>query len=260
MRDAMTTLTISPIPAFSDNYIWLLHSSQEAFVVDPGEPEPVLNALSDIDASLNGILVTHHHYDHTGAVESLKESTGCTVWGPYDSPAGPYDKLLQEGDTVSVLGVDFEVMSVPGHTLDHIAYFSASEGALFCGDTLFVGGCGRVFEGSNKQMRASLEKLAALNGDSRVFCAHEYTLANLQFALRVEPQNQALQLAMKSCQAKRQRGEPTVPTTIAEERTYNPFLRWHSAEIRQVLMDEGLLEDDTHDGVFSAAREWKNRS
>ncbi|MEK9591866.1 MAG: hydroxyacylglutathione hydrolase C-terminal domain-containing protein [Gammaproteobacteria bacterium] len=232
----MTTLTISPIPAFSDNYIWLLHSSQEAFVVDPGEPEPVLNALSDIDASLNGILVTHHHYDHTGAVESLKESTGCTVWGPYDSPAGPYDKLLREGDTVS-----------------------ASEGALFCGDTLFVGGCGRVFEGSNKQMRASLEKLAALNGDSRVFCAHEYTLANLQFALRVEPQNQALQLAMKSCQAKRQRGEPTVPTTIAEERTYNPFLRWHSAEIRQVLMDEGLLEDDTHDGVFSAAREWKNR-
>ena len=255
----MTKLTISPIPAFSDNYIWLIHASQRAYVVDPGEPEPVLSALSEIGASLSGILVTHHHYDHTGAVESLKQTTGCIVWGPHDSPAGPYDQLVQEGDTVNVLGVDFDVISVPGHTLDHIAYYSSSQNALFCGDTLFVGGCGRVFEGSNQQMCASLAKLAALDDASRVFCAHEYTLANLEFALRVEPQNPALQTAMQSCQAKRARGEPTVPSTLAEERTYNPFLRWESPEIRQVLTDKGLLEEDTRDGVFSAVREWKNR-
>ena len=259
MNNVMNKLTISPIPAFSDNYIWLIQSGGNAYVVDPGETEPVLNALEHHGLALEGILVTHHHYDHTGAVDALKQATGCGVSGPPDSPAGPYDQTVHDGDIVDVLGVDFEVISVPGHTLDHIAYFSGAENALFCGDTLFVGGCGRVFEGSNQQMRASLAKLAALPGSSRVFCAHEYTLANLQFALRVEPENRALQAAIHHCAEKRAKGEPTVPSTLADELSYNPFLRWHSPEIRQTLANEGLLEQDSDDGVFAAAREWKNR-
>tara|TARA_B100001287_G_scaffold266093_1_gene259666 strand:+ start:91 stop:873 length:783 start_codon:yes stop_codon:yes gene_type:complete len=259
MNDVMDSLTISPIPAFSDNYIWLIQSAANAYVVDPGETEPVLKALEHHGLALMGILVTHHHYDHTGAIDALRQATGCAVSGPTESPAGPYDQIVQDGDIVDVLGVDFEVIAVPGHTLDHIAYVSRAENALFCGDTLFVGGCGRVFEGSNEQMRASLAKLAALPGSSRVFCAHEYTLTNLQFALQVEPENRALLEAMRHCTEKRDKGEPTVPSTLAEELRYNPFLRWDSPEIRQTLSNEGLLEQDSDDGVFAAAREWKNR-
>ena len=185
----MSVLNISPIRAFSDNYIWLISRENQAYVVDPGEPAPVLSALDEAGLQLAGILVTHHHYDHTGAVKALKEASGCDVWGPPESPAGPYDHILAEGTTVSVLGVDFSVLAVPGHTLDHIAYHSGGEKALFCGDTLFVGGCGRVFEGTAPQMRASLSKLARLPADTRIFCAHEYTLANLHFAQLVEPDN-----------------------------------------------------------------------
>jgi len=178
----MNMLTISPIRAFSDNYIWLIVRNNQAFVVDPGEPGPVLAALEAAAVKLSGILVTHHHFDHTGAVDALKTETGCEVWGPPDSPAGPYDQVVAEGDTVSVLGVDFSVLNVPGHTLDHIAYYSPAERALFCGDTLFVGGCGRVFEGTPSQMRGSLKKLRGLPPETLIFCAHEYTLDNLRFA------------------------------------------------------------------------------
>ena len=185
-------LTISPINAFSDNYIWLITRENQGFVVDPGEPGPVLSALEARGIELAGILVTHHHFDHTGAVDALKAETNCEVWGPPDSPAGPYEHIVAEGDTVSVLGTDFDVLNVPGHTLDHIAYYSPNQQALFCGDTLFVGGCGRVFEGTPPQMRASLEKLSRLPGDTSIFCAHEYTLANLRFARLVEPENAEL--------------------------------------------------------------------
>ena len=141
-------VTISPINAFSDNYIWLIERGQHAYVVDPGEPEPVLLRLAERGLELTGILITHHHFDHTGAVQVLQEKTGCDTWGPAGSPEGVFDHTVTEGDQVSVLGESFEVLEVPGHTLDHIAYHCATQSALFCGDTLFVGGCGRVFEGT----------------------------------------------------------------------------------------------------------------
>lgn len=256
----MSVLNISPIRAFSDNYIWLITRENEAYVVDPGEPEPVMTALDAASLRLAGILVTHHHFDHTGAVKALKEASGCDVWGPPDSPAGPYDHIVPEGSTVSVLGEDFSVLAVPGHTLDHIAYYSRGEQALFCGDTLFVGGCGRVFEGTPPQMRASLSKLTQLPADTRVFCAHEYTLANLHFAQLVEPDNADLSRFLSACEKRRQNNQPTVPSLIGEELAYNPFLRWDSPAVRQTLADAGRLIEDTPDGVFTAVREWKNNA
>ena len=253
-------VTISPINAFSDNYIWLIERGQQAFVVDPGEPDPVLERLAERGLELTGILITHHHFDHTGAVKALQEKTGCQTWGPAGSPAGVFDHTVTEGDRASVLGESFEVLEVPGHTLDHIAYFCAAERALFCGDTLFVGGCGRVFEGTTAQMRASLKKLSALPVDTRIYCAHEYTLGNLAFAQMVEPDNAALSAFVAACQDKRARDVPTVPSVLEGELSYNPFLRWSSAAIRQTLIDTGRLRDDTPDGVFSAVREWKNQA
>lgn len=254
----MSSQTISPISAFSDNYIWLITEGDIAYVVDPGDPEPVIKALEESRLHLAGILVTHHHYDHTGAVATLQAQTGCAVWGPPDSPAGPYQHTVVEGDTVTILDVDFEVLAVPGHTLDHIAYYSSAQKALFCGDTLFVGGCGRVFEGTPSQMRASLQKLSQLPPDTRIFCAHEYTLANLHFATLVEPGNRDLQAFLKRCEERRQADHPTVPSLIGEELAHNPFLRWHSPEIQKTLAESGRLIDETPDGVFTAVREWKN--
>lgn len=254
----MNMLTISPINAFSDNYIWLIRRGNQGFVVDPGEPGPVQTALNADGIELAGILVTHHHFDHTGAVAALKDETGCAVWGPPDSPAGPYDHIVAEGDTVSVLGVAFSVLNVPGHTLDHIAYYSPAEQALFCGDTLFVGGCGRVFEGTPPQMRASLEKLSRLPADTLIFCAHEYTLANLRFARLVEPENTELANFLSACERKREQNEPTVPSRISDELSCNPFLRWQSPEILKTLEAAGRLIDDSPDGIFTAVREWKN--
>ena len=256
----MNSPTISPIRAFSDNYIWLIAKGDLAYVVDPGDPEPVTEALEAAQLRLAGILVTHHHYDHTGAVEALQKHTECDVWGPPDSPAGPYQHTVAEGDTISVLGVDFEVLAVPGHTLDHIAYYSSAQKALFCGDTLFVGGCGRVFEGTPSQMRTSLQKLSQLPPDTRIFCAHEYTLANLHFATLVEPGNRDLQDFLKRCEERRRADQPTVPSLIGDELAHNPFLRWDSPEIHQTLASSGRLIDDTPDGVFTAVREWKNNA
>jgi len=256
----MSSLTITPVSAFSDNYIWLISRDDEAFVVDPGEHAPVEAALTQRGLSLSGILVTHHHFDHTGAVATLQQEAGCPTWGPAESPAGGFDYILREGDTADVLGVPFSVLEVPGHTLDHIAYFSAAERALFCGDTLFVGGCGRVFEGTPPQMRASLAKLLTLPGEARVFCAHEYTLANLAFAQLVEPANRDLSEFIADCVGKRERNIPTVPSLLADERRYNPFLRWDSAEIKSTLREAERLQADTPDDIFTAVREWKNNA
>lgn len=256
----MDPLTISPINAFSDNYIWLISDGSNGFVVDPGDAAPVMAALTALQLQLSGILITHHHFDHTGGVAELQSSTGCKTWGPVGSPGGPYDLTLQEGAVVSVLGVDFSVLEVPGHTLDHIAFYSESQGALFCGDTLFVGGCGRVFEGNPPQMRRSLEKLRQLPAETRIFCAHEYTLANLHFARLVEPNNQRLQTFLEECEEKRRTSLSTVPSLLGAEREYNPFLRWDEPDVLGTLKRLGRLQDDSHDAVFTAVREWKNQA
>ena len=183
-------MNLLPLPAFADNYIWMLHNAQQAVVVDPGDPQPVLEALQSMGLSLQAILVTHHHADHVGGVGVLRERTGARVYGPAGEDIPQPCTGLTQGDTVQVLGLTLEVLDVPGHTAGHIAYYGAQvndgdEPLLFCGDTLFSGGCGRLFEGTPAQMHTSLNQLSALPDNTRVCCAHEYTLSNLKFALAV---------------------------------------------------------------------------
>lgn len=249
-------------PAFSDNYIWLLHDGQNALVVDPGDAGPVLAALQESGLQLQQILVTHHHPDHTGGLAALRAATGATVHGPAGETIAGVDRAHRGGDAFDALGLHWTVLDVPGHTAGHIAFFTpAMDGApvLFCGDTLFSGGCGRLFEGTPAQMLASLETLAALPGDTRVCCAHEYTLSNLAFALAVEPGNAALQAYTARCQALRAAGQPTLPARLDTERAINPFLRSREGAVRQAVQaaSPSPLADDA--AVFGALREWKNR-
>ena len=248
------------LPAFNDNYLWLLHDGQQALVVDPGDAAPVRAALERLALRLASILVTHHHADHTGGVAELRAETGAQVFGPArERIPEPYTPL-QCGDVVQTLGVSFRVIDVPGHTAGHIAYFTADgDGAplLFCGDTLFSGGCGRLFEGTPAQMLASLDALAALPGDTRVFCAHEYTLGNLRFARAVEPGNQALADYEQHCQRLRAGGQPTLPSSIGTERAINPFLRSREPAVIQSVRSHAPQATDEV-AVFAALRQWKN--
>ena len=248
------------LPAFDDNYFWLLHDGQQALVVDPGDAAPVRAALDQRGLQLASILVTHHHGDHTGGVAALREATGAVVYGPATEriPA-PY-QALRGGQTVNVLGFDWQVIDVPGHTAGHIAYFAAAvDGVplLFCGDTLFSGGCGRIFEGTPAQMLASLGALAALPPATRVCCAHEYTLSNLRFAQAVEPGNAELIGYTRRCQALREQNRPTLPSTIGTERAINPFLRSRQPAIAKAVRAHAPSANDEV-AVFAALREWKN--
>jgi hydroxyacylglutathione hydrolase len=251
-------LRIEPIPAFKDNYFWLIRRGPLAAIVDPGDPQPAIERLRRDALKLVAILVTHHHGDHIGGVAQLKHGTGATVYGPRSEAIDGLDHRLGQGDVVELLGLRLSVLDLPGHTLGHIGYACSSPAVLFCGDTLFACGCGRLFEGSPQQMSASLGQLAALPADTRVYCAHEYTIANLRFARAVEPGNQALALRQQHCQALRERHEPTVPSTIGEELATNPFMRCEVDEVRaaaQKFAGRGL--DDRAD-VFAALRRWKD--
>lgn len=249
------------IPAFTDNYIWLLHDGRRALVVDPGEPDGVLAELAASSLTLDTILLTHHHADHTGGVDALREATGARVIGPaFEKLPEPVERV-QGGDHVQVLGLDFAVIDVPGHTAGHIAFHCPQVDGrplLFCGDTLFSGGCGRLFEGTPAQMHASLGLLAALPGDTRVCCTHEYTLSNLRFACAVDPDNADLTAYRARCEAQRERGEPTLPSSIELERRINPFLRTaHTPVIRAAQRHApGSAADPVT--VFATLREWKN--
>lgn len=254
----MNTSTIEPIPAFADNYIWLLTQGKRAAVVDPGDPAPVLDALRARHLQLAAILVTHHHGDHVGGVSALA-APGVPVYGPAGEDIPCRTHALVEGDAIDVLGTRFTVLDVPGHTRGHIAYYAAELDALFCGDTLFAAGCGRLFEGTPAQMLASLTKLAALPPATRVYCAHEYTLANLHFARAVEPDNAALAARSERCAALRARGTPTVPSTLAEERKTNPFLRGEVAAVRAAAERIDASAAASPVATFAALRAWKNR-
>ncbi len=254
-------LAIEPIPAFNDNYIWLLRrpDSPDSVVVDPGDAAPVLEVLARRNLRLTAILVTHHHPDHVGGLARLVAETAPTVYGPRNRAIHGIDRRLGAGDRVELLGRTFEVMEVPGHTLDHIAYFGAGEPPLlFCGDTLFAGGCGRLFEGTAPMMHRSLQSLAALPAETRVYCAHEYTLANLAFARAVEPDNADLVHRQAQAEATRARGEPTVPSDIALERATNPFLRCDVAALVASLRAQGRLRGESPEEVFAAVRGWKD--
>lgn len=256
-------MNLLPLPAFSDNYLWVLHDAHGAIVVDPGDARPVLEALDRLGVPLQAILVTHHHADHVGGVDALRQATGAVVYGPERESIPPPFVPLQQGAQVQALGLTFSVLDVPGHTAGHIAYYCASAGAaplLFCGDTLFSGGCGRLFEGTPAQMLASLEALAALPPDTQVCCAHEYTLANLQFARAVEPANTELLHHHTLCQRLRAQHQPTLPSTIALERQINPFLRTRLPAVANAARGFDASIDPTDAvAVFAALREWKNK-
>ncbi|SHG05950.1 hydroxyacylglutathione hydrolase [Microbulbifer donghaiensis] len=261
---ATKMLSISPIPAFSDNYIWHLERDGAHWVVDPGDAKPVFEALGD--KPLGGILITHHHLDHTGGIAKLRERYACPVYGPgtIDGVTNP----LAAGESYEILGLPMRVMDVPGHTLDHLALV-LEEGTdngtpqlhLFCGDTLFAAGCGRLFEGTPAQMHNSLAKLSALPPETRVYCAHEYTLANLRFAETAEPGNAAVKSRIATSQALRADNRPTLPSTIGEELATNPFLRCHIPAVARRAANHGANGangDSDEVEVFARLRRWKD--
>ncbi|MDH4392656.1 MAG: hydroxyacylglutathione hydrolase [Aquabacterium sp.] len=252
------------LPAFTDNYIWMLHDDRQAIVVDPGDAAPVAAALDGLGLALAAILVTHHHPDHVGGVAALRPRLqGGQVWGPARESIPLPFLPLADGDVVDLLGLRFQVIDVPGHTAGHIAYYLPATGdgeapVLFCGDTLFSGGCGRLFEGTPAQMHQSLGRLAGLPGNTRVCCAHEYTESNLKFAQAVEPANAALARYTVACRALRAGGLPTLPSTIAQERAINPFMRCNAPDVITAAQTQGAA-DASGPAVLGALRAWKNQ-
>jgi hydroxyacylglutathione hydrolase len=246
------------ISAFKDNYIWLLRQDAWSAVVDPGDAAPVLEFLRGEKLSPSSILITHHHWDHQGGIEGLLARFPSTeVFAPAQESVTGTSVPLRGGEHIRPARLDGElrVIAVPGHTLGHLAYYG--EGCLFCGDALFAGGCGRLFEGTPREMAESLARLAALPDDTRVYCAHEYTEANLRFALAVEPGNRALRRRADEVAVLRAKGMPTVPSTLAVEKATNPFLRCREPEVVAAARARGVTENDPV-AVFAALREWKN--
>jgi hydroxyacylglutathione hydrolase len=257
---SLANLSLVALPAFDDNYIWMLHDGKRALVVDPGAADVVFEAINRLSLRLETILVTHHHIDHTGGVDILRDATGAVVFGPLNETMPEPIRRLEGGDKVQAMGLTFDVIDVPGHTAGHIAFYADSADSaplLFCGDTLFSGGCGRLFEGTPAQMLDSLTKLASLPSHTRVCCTHEYTLSNLKFARAVEPNNTALIQYQADCVALREAKVPTLPSTIAKELQINPFLRSDQAEVVHAAQQ---LDPTAADAVtvFTAIRQWKN--
>jgi len=254
-------MNLVALPAFTDNYIWMLHDGHAAVVVDPGDAVPVERALDRLGLELQGILVTHHHGDHVGGVQALRPRLKGPVLGPARESIGVAYDPVRDGDRIEVLGVGFEVLDVPGHTAGHVAYLqrdAVRRPLVFSGDTLFSAGCGRLFEGTPAQMAASLARLAELAPDTRVCCTHEYTLSNLRFAAAVEPGNAEVREHLATCARLRAAGVPTLPSTIGLERAINPFLRCHEASVAQSAAARGALPSDPV-SVFATLREWKNQ-
>lgn len=254
-------LEICALTAFTDNYIWLLldHSNQACAVVDPGDAGPVQAWLAEHSGwALTDVLITHHHSDHVGGVEKLKSAFDLCVHGPANEPIPARDRPLKDGDSIKVLGRTIRVIGVPGHTCGHLAYHLVDEDVLFSGDTLFSAGCGRLFEGTPLQMLTSLERLAVLPEQTRVYCAHEYTLSNLRFALAVDPGNQQIAERLAEVSEIRIRGQCTLPTRISVERAINPFLRVREAKIVEVVQRQAGLSITTAEECFAAMRQWKD--
>lgn len=253
-------IKIHGIPAFSDNYIWCVYDdeSKQALLVDPGSYNDAEFFLKDQQLSLTYILTTHHHPDHCGGVEKLKQQYGATVFGSTNSRHNFIDQGVNEGEIITALGLEFTVFDVPGHTLDHNAYYCASEDLatpiLFCGDTLFSGGCGRIFEGSAIQMHTSLEKLAKLPTETQVYCAHEYTLSNLEFAQSLTPNNKQLAAYTLHCKNLRNSNQSTIPSTIGTELNINPFLRSSDKELFNTLKMQNPTLENSNLAIFTACR------
>ena len=238
----------------------MLHDGRDAVVVDPGDDAPVLAALDSLSLRLVGILVTHHHADHVGGVDALRSRLDGPVYAPAAEVTPEPHVPVGGGDVIALLAQRFTVIDVPGHTAGHIAYLQLDGGdtpLLFCGDTLFSGGCGRLFEGTPAQMHDSLSRLASLPGGTQVCCTHEYTLSNLRFAAAVEPGNAELRAHTALCQTERAAGRPTLPSRIALERQINPFLRCAEPGVVQSALNHGAASSGAVD-VLAALRSWKN--
>jgi hydroxyacylglutathione hydrolase len=257
---APSVMNLTALAAFSDNYIWMIDDGERAIVVDPGESGPVEAALDARRLELVGILLTHHHADHVGGVDALRSRLQGPVFGPARERVPQPCTGLREGETAEVLGLRFEVLDVPAHTAGHIAYVSAEgvgDPIVFCGDTMFSAGCGKLFEGTAEQMYVSLGKLAALPDDTRVCCGHEYTLSNLKFAQAVEPENGDVREHTARSQALRAEGKPTLPSTIGRERLINPFLRCGEPAVIAAARAHGASGTGGSE-VLAALRTWKN--
>ena len=254
-------MNIQSIKAYSDNYIWLITTNEGNLVIDPGEASPVINYMHQHSLGLTDILITHHHYDHVGGVIELKKDIAGKVIGPQNDQIEGLDEHVIQGMVVKSCGLKFNVIEIPGHTLDHIAYYLADpqQPRLFCGDTLFSGGCGRVFEGTHEQMYQSLEKLKDLPDNTLVYSAHEYTLANLQFAKEVEVNNYYISEYIEVCQKKIELDLPTLPSSIAIEKKVNPFMRCSETSLRQSISQAMLSSETASDSeIFAYLREWKD--
>jgi hydroxyacylglutathione hydrolase len=256
-----TTLQVEAIPAFDDNYIWLIRAPKvlgQVVVVDPGNARVVQTVLKRDGLQLVGILVTHHHADHTGGIEALLASCPVPVYGPAREsiPGNPTGVRQGQYVRMQALGLEFQVLDVPGHTEGHVAYYG--HGALFCGDTLFSAGCGRLLGGTVRQMTLSLGQLTKLPDATKVYCAHEYTVPNLRFALTVEPDNLAARAHLQVCQALRQAGTPTLPSSIGLERRINPFLRLDTQTVKRAVALHAGHTVDSDTEIFAVLRHWKN--
>ncbi len=255
-------LSIEPVPFLRDNYAWIIHDGRDAVVVDPGEPEPILAWLATRRIRLRALLITHHHGDHAGGIMALA-ATGARVFGPRGNHIRGITHPVDDGQRIAFdhPDVSFEVMAVPGHTLDHLAY--VGQGHVFCGDTLFSCGCGRVFEGTHAMMRQSLARIAALPDDTRVACAHEYTRSNLAFARRLEPQHPQLLAWEHEVTQLRAKNLPSLPVMLGDEKQRNPFLRWDDPQLRQVMLGSGMLsesEAEDREKVFATLRQLKDQA
>ncbi len=251
-------LSVEPIKAYSDNYIWLISTNEGSIVVDPGESSEILNLIDSNKINLKGVLITHHHYDHTNGLVDLTNKIDLAVFGPKNNING-INNIVSESDKFSLIGIDFEVIEIPGHTLDHLAFYSFNDGnpILFCGDTLFAGGCGRVFEGTFEQMFKSLKKISEYPKETKVFCGHEYTLSNLKFALEVDKDNELLKNEFIHVENLVSSGKPSLPTNLDKEFKLNPFLRCNDANIKNKIIQKFDIMDDELE-IFTALRKWKD--
>lgn len=253
-------ITATPVPILSDNYAWVLtaEGGDRAVVVDPGQAGPVEEHLRARGLHLAAVLITHHHADHVAGVADLVATWECPVYGPRSAALDFVDRPVADGDRIELGSpeIRLDVLAVPGHTLDHLAY--PGPGAVLCGDTLFAGGCGRVFEGTPEMMQASLDRLAELPDDTAVLCAHEYTESNLRFAAAVEPENQAIARRLEVVQAIRRHGRPTVPSTLLEERATNPFLRTRAPAVVDAAASRAGRPVEPGPETFAVIRAWKD--
>ena len=251
-------LKVEPIKAYEDNYIWLVSTNEGSIVIDPGESKEIIKQMDNNLIDLKGVLITHHHFDHTNGLSDLLDKKNLEVFGPQNNIDG-INNVVKEFDKFSIIGVNFEVIEIPGHTLDHLAFYSFNDGnpILFCGDTLFAGGCGRVFEGTFKQMFQSLQKIANYPKETKVYCGHEYTLANLKFALEVDSNNKDLKNEYMSIEDLISKNIPSLPTTMKKELKLNPFLRCNDIAIKNKIFEKFDIIDNELE-IFTALRKWKD--